>query len=134
MHILPIDIRKVPLQTMWATSVGLRGKYLASSMSGWPRQNGNRGVLNLTQHTELTTREAGLQPAAMARKISKIQTEPNHPAGHETHHPREQTRPAHPTPAASDAAPANPAISREQPHEISRGDSPTHPDYTFRST
>ena len=119
---------------MWATSVGLRGKYLASSMSGWPRQNGNREVLNLTQHTELSTREAGRKPAAMARKISKIQTELNHPAGHETHHPREQTPPAHPIPAASDAAPANPAISREQPHVISHGDSPTHPEYTSRST
>ena len=26
------------LQTMWATSAGLRGKYPAPSMSGWPRQ------------------------------------------------------------------------------------------------
>lgn len=134
MHILPIDVRKVPLQTMWATSVGLRGKYLASSMSGWPRQNRNQGFLNLTQHTELSTREAGLQPAAVARKISKIQTELNHPAGHETHHPREQT-----------PHPPNPGGIR-RPRQLTQrfhgnnhmryhtGIPPTHPEYTSRST
>ena len=126
MHILPIDIRKVPLQTMWATSVGLRGKYLAPSMSGWSRRKWK--PRNPQPHPAHGADHPRSGPATRSHG-PQDQQDPNRTQspGRTRNPPSQRTdpppppHPAHPTPAASDAAPASPVISREQPHEISRG-------------
>lgn len=121
-HILPIDVREVPLQTMWATSAGLRGKFLAPSMSGWPRRKWKprspqphpaHGADHPRNGPE--TRSHGPQDQQDPNRTQSPGRTRNPPSQ------RTDPLPAHPTPPTSDAAPASPVISREQPHEISRG-------------
>ena len=83
---------------------------------------------------------ASLNPAVVAREIDRFQIKLNHPAGLKPAASKNsleiQTDPHLSSPASptSDAAPANPKISRGQPHEIPRGDSWLFPIMHPRST